>query len=162
MLCVLYAFIEEGAVVPHGPVITPVAGDSDAPHVVHGEIIGTAVNEETGETIPQYDISLYRWQQNGRKLSKITEKNETLRRQHWRCSNWDKPSKEKGCKAKYRIDIYENGKPASEPYKNDTPHNHLPPPERGRVDMETQLQLAVQPVKREVRGVVIYVAPNNY
>ena len=47
-------------------------------------------------------------------------------------------------------DIYADGKPASEPNKSTVPHNHPPPTERGRVDMETQLQMAVSPLKREV------------
>jgi hypothetical protein len=107
------------------------------------------VPEESAE-YEQYELSAYRWQQNGRKIFRIPERNEVIRRQHWRCSNWDKPSKEKGCKAKYKIDIYADGKPASEPNKSQVPHNHPPPTERGRIDMETQLQMAVSPLKREV------------
>jgi hypothetical protein len=104
------------------------------------------VEVETTE-FPQYELSAYRWQQNGRKISKLGD-GKVVRRQHWRCSNWDKPSKEKGCKAKFRIDITTDG-PESEPIKSDIPHNHLPPPEKGRVDMETQFQMAVRPLKQQ-------------
>jgi len=98
---------------------------------------------------PQFELSAYRWQQNGRKITKKADTNKTVRRQHWRCSNWDKPTKELGCKAKFRIDIVD-GKPGdSEPIKSEALHNHLPPPDRGRVDLETQLQMSVRPTKRE-------------
>lgn len=84
------------------------------------------------------NIIKYNWQTDGG-LKEVKNNDGTVNERQWyRCSNYKKPSKEEGCKARYSTDILPSGKKiVSNPVS--TPHNHPPPsPEKLRLKSDVK------------------------